>query len=305
MGSECATKTLAILAATDGVTRAGINARTHPKGPCKGVAVEYDGSSSIRGRTMRGEKGCSVKIRTSRFFRLRLPERGSRPPDRPCVPSSDDVRAAPVPKTYAILGQGCDVPAIVRHQNERNPRLIPQPLQIGLQGVAPLDVQTGERLVEEEDPRVHAERACNGDATRFAAGEGLRPTATKACQVHQLERRLDRHRARRVTRPKGKIIGDGEVGKQSPILEDEADPATMGGRRKAGVRINDDIIVDLKSNRHRRRKAGERKQKGRLARSGRAFDGERARLAPSAEVEAEGVSAGADVESDHSAPRPF
>ena len=235
----------------------------------------------------------------------RLPVVDRRAPHALSERGPSDARAATVPETDAILGQGRDVSRVVRHEDERDRRLIPQPLQVRRQRTASLGVQTREGFVEEKDPRVHAEGAGDGDAARFAAGEGLRPAMTEASQIHQIERRLDRNRPRRVTRPEGEIVGDGQVRKQSRILEDEADPAAMGRRRAAGVRINDDVVVDLESNRGRGRKAGEGEQEGGLARPGRAFHSERARLAPSAEVEDEGVAAGADVKCDQSAGRPF
>ena len=164
----------------------------------------------------------------------RLPVVDRRAPHALSERGPSDARAATVPETDAILGQGRDVSRVVRHEDERDRRLIPQPLQVRRQRTASLGVQTREGFVEEKDPRVHAEGAGDGDAARFAAGEGLRPAMTEASQIHQIERRLDRNRPRRVTRPEGEIVGDGQVRKQSRILEDEADPAAMGRRRAAG-----------------------------------------------------------------------
>ncbi len=90
---------------------------------------------------------------------------------------------------------------VVRDVDERDADLLLDPLQLDLQLLAHLEVERAERLVEEQDARVHHERTCERDALLLAARELARlplprgPRAERATSISVA-------RARRSVRPR-------------------------------------------------------------------------------------------------------
>ena len=75
---------------------------------------------------------------------------------------------------------------VVGHEDERDPDLLLDPLELDLHLLAQLQVEGAERLVEEQDRRAVDQRARERDALRLAARDLVRLAILEAGQLDQL-----------------------------------------------------------------------------------------------------------------------
>ena len=126
-----------------------------------------------------------------------------------------------------------------------------EPLVEGLELVAQLDaqlrVEVGERLVEQEEPRLEDDAARDGDALLLAAGHLGREFGGVALEVDEPQRGVDPLRHLGLAdaaelEPEGDVLAHGEVREQRVVLEDHAELALF--RRDFVDRIVDALVVD-------------------------------------------------------------
>ena len=80
---------------------------------------------------------------------------------------------------------------VVGHEDERDPDLLLDPLQLDLHLLAQLQVEGAERLVEQQDGRPVDQRPRQRDALRLAAGDLGRLAPLEAGQLDELEHLRD------------------------------------------------------------------------------------------------------------------
>ena len=119
----------------------------------------------------------------------------------------------------------CDV-------DERDAHLALQPLQLVPHLLAQLQVQRGQRLVEEQHGRAIHERARERDALLLPAGQLIWTPLLAAVEPHHTQRRRDRGadvgtRAPAHSQAKSNVLLDGHVGKERVLLEHRVDVAAM------------------------------------------------------------------------------
>ena len=71
--------------------------------------------------------------------------------------------------------------------DHRKRQLIPQRLQIGQYFLAALPIERGERLVEQQQPRLRQQGAADGDALLLAAGQLMHAARHERLQVEHAE----------------------------------------------------------------------------------------------------------------------
>ncbi len=97
---------------------------------------------------------------------------------------------------------------------------------------AQLEVQVGQRLVEQKEARLQHERAGDGHALLLAAGELGGVARPEARQVDEVQHLADPALDRRLVdlaqpQAEGDVVEHREVGEQRVVLEDESDVAAM------------------------------------------------------------------------------
>src|SRR5258708_37596846 len=98
-------------------------------------------------------------------------------------------------------------------------RLVAQLLQIGQNLALPGRVERGERLVEEEEPGAHQERAAEGDALALPTRELPRPPIEQVPDVEQIQ---DARRFGAVARKPAHAAAGGAVRRNAPMREQAA-----------------------------------------------------------------------------------
>ena len=126
---------------------------------------------------------------------------------------------------------------VVGHEDERDPDLALDPLELDLHRLAQLQVEGGQRLVEEQGARQVDERPGQGDALLLAAGELGRPAGGELGQADDVEH-LHRPAAGLGRRhllgpqPERHVVEHRHVREQGVLLEDRVDVALV--RRHVG-----------------------------------------------------------------------
>ena len=140
--------------------------------------------------------------------------------------------ARPRPHHQHAIRQHHGLVDVVRDQDQRRPRVVPEVEQMVLQ-VAPREgVERGERLVEQQHFRLRHQRARNRHPLRLPAGQFARPGLALSARPTRASARatFSRLRIRRqVRQAEADIVGDAEPGQQPRLLEDDAD---LGVRRR-------------------------------------------------------------------------
>ncbi len=86
------------------------------------------------------------------------------------------------------IGEICRLADVVGHKEDRLPRFLPDLLQLLVQDVASLSVERGERLVHEQDPRIHGEGAGNRDTLSHAPRQLMRVRASESGEMHHAQK---------------------------------------------------------------------------------------------------------------------
>src|SRR5579885_1720937 len=95
-------------------------------------------------------------------------------------------RDTPILDPHDAGGDARDLGRIVADINHRQLRIVAQPLEVRKDLRLARGVERGERLVEQQQPRPHQERAADRDALTLAAGELARPTVEQMADVAQI-----------------------------------------------------------------------------------------------------------------------
>src|SRR6516164_874551 len=161
-------------------------------------------------------------------------------------------------------------------------------------------IERGERFVEEKNLRPRYQRACDGDALGLAAGEFARPNPRLLGQADAVERA--RHarpsfRLRILFQAKADVVGDTQPGKQTRLLENDADLLMRRGNHRP---VEHDLALG------RRVEPRDRAQHGRLAAAGAAdgdenFTGRDREREPVERAHAVGVGLADAIENEHRA----
>ena len=158
---------------------------------------------------------------------------------------------------------------IVGHQDhalDRQLAFAPQLEEVGAQRFGGEHVERGERLVHQQNVRMHDERAGKADALAHAAGQFARIggfVAVEADQIDRRQRALADFRLRQAERLEAElhVFQHRQPGKQREGLEHHGD-----ARRR-----RDHRLAEIGDGAGRRlRQAGDQPQQGRLARAGAA-----------------------------------
>ncbi len=153
---------------------------------------------------------------------------------------------------------------IVRHVDGGQPELVEQLRQLVEQPVAQPPVERPERLVEEKHAWFGGERSGQCDALLLAARERSDRAVLESGEADELEKlggtRLDRvGLVAAHPQAEGDVAEDVAMGKESVVLEDEADAAPV---RRNAVEV---LAVEHDPARVRKLKAGDDSQQRRLA----------------------------------------
>ena len=108
-------------------------------------------------------------------------------------------------------------------------------------------VERGERLIEQQQPRLRQQRAAERHALPLTAGELARPPREQRLKTEQRDDLVEADgcgRRARALRAVTQVAADGQVRKQPRILEDVADAAPLGRHGDAGARVGQDRVVE-------------------------------------------------------------
>ena len=157
---------------------------------------------------------------------------------------------------------------VVGHVDERDPDRLLDPLQLDLEGLAHLQVERSERLVEQEHLRAHHERAGERDALLLAARELPRPSRSDVAEVHELEHLLRPRtpipaRDPPLLQAVRDVVEHREVREERVRLEDRVDGPPVGRQAR------DVAAVDQHDAGVRPLEAGDQPEGRRLAAAGR------------------------------------
>jgi hypothetical protein len=144
---------------------------------------------------------------------------------------------------YDIVGQFHRFVGVMRDENRRDVRALVQIAQPRAQLAPHMEVQGGERLVEQQNRRLRRQRAGQRDALFLAAREFARQARLITFEPHEREqfadpaRRLLARRAADVER-EADVLANGHVREERVVLGDEPDSAPAG-RHVGNVRAVD------------------------------------------------------------------
>jgi hypothetical protein len=115
-----------------------------------------------------------------------------------------------------------------------------QAAQPGAQLLAHARVERTERLVEEQDPRLHGERPRERHPLALAARELGGVALGEAVELDQLEQLVDPPRDLRLRdlpdpEPEGDVLAHAQVLERGVVLEDEADAPLLRRQRGHGL----------------------------------------------------------------------
>ncbi len=158
---------------------------------------------------------------------------------------------------------------VVRDVHGRDAQTRLQALQLVAQLHAELRVEVGQRLVEQEDPRLEHERPRDGDALLLAAGElGHVLVELRLAQLdlvgHRTHEPVGLGLARLPDREAERdVLPHRHAGEERVVLEDHAHAALLARQPRGDLAVDDDVAAA------RVDEAGERPQRRRLAAAGR------------------------------------
>jgi hypothetical protein len=220
--------------------------------------------------------------------RLQEVERADEGGDEPRAPENCRSRTACADLLHVALahhhdavGHGQGLLLVVRDHDRGQAELALQVADLDADFVPELGVEIGERLVEQQDVRLHGQRAGERDALLLAAGE-LARIACSSRPVSLTRRRL-RRRAAAIGRrdlahlqAEADVLGDGHVREQRVGLEDQAAIALPG---RQAVTSRSPMVIRAGA---RRIEAGDHAQRRGLAAAGGAEEGRGTRRGRSA-----------------------
>ena len=123
---------------------------------------------------------------------------------------------------------------VVGDQQRGRAGVAEDPPQVGREPDAELGIEGGERLVEQQQPRLGRQRAGQRDSLALSAGEGARHPVAVPAQADQVEQAATwsaRRGARHAAEPQriADVAGDGQVVEELAVLEHQREAALVGG----------------------------------------------------------------------------
>ena len=128
-------------------------------------------------------------------------------------------------------------------------------------------VEGGERLIEQKDVGRHRQRTCERDTLLLPARELARQALRKLAHPNELQHLAHAAQARILRdalglESVGDVLADAQMRKQRIVLEDDADPAPVGGQMIDGLAVEQDLAGGLPD------EAADDAQQGRFAAAG-------------------------------------
>ena len=135
---------------------------------------------------------------------------------------------------HDTIGQGIGVDRIMGDEHGHSIERVEMTSQVPAHLAADRDIEGGERLVEEEQPRIADESAGEGDSLGLAAGElagSVFGVIAEADSTEPIQCRLPGLAPRRSSgaQTERDVLHGREVRKQEVVLEDDADRSLLGG----------------------------------------------------------------------------
>src|ERR1700677_153778 len=174
--------------------------------------------------------------------------------------------------------------------NHGERQLIPQGLQIGRYLLAPVSVERGERLIEQQEPRLREQGAADGDALFFASGQLMNAARHERLQVEHADYAIesDMAGACRASFCKFEVSADVQMWKQPGVLKDISDTSFLDRYVDTQFAVEEDGVIEHHAPAVGMDQAGDDVDGGGLAAPGRAEQRDHAgcrRLEPHIEVE--------------------
>ena len=152
-------------------------------------------------------------------------------------------------------GDASDLGGIVADVDQRHVRFIPQAFQIRQDLALARIVKRSERLIEQQEARLHQQRTADCDALAFAAGQLAGPPIQQMADIKQVDHMSECGRISRLTvHPAaiGEIVLHRKVREQAAFLKNVADPPlrnrhinTRGAVKQHLAIENDAAVVGL------------------------------------------------------------
>ena len=192
------------------------------------------------------------------------------------------------------VGQRRGVLEVVGHQQGGEAQLPEEIEQLGAHLRARVGVEGGERLVEEQHGRVARHGPGQAHALALAARQAPRPRVGQVGDAEPLQQLV----GPRAT-GEGHVLAHGHVREQRVLLEHVPHPARLRGQVDAPLGVEERLVAERDPAGAGPHRAGDRPQHRRLARAGRADEGDGLALADLERyVEREVAKRNGDVESE-------
>src|ERR1700677_1997552 len=130
--------------------------------------------------------------------------------------------------------------------NHGERQLIPQGLQIGQYLLAALSVERGERLIEQQEPRLREQGAADGDALFFASGQLMNAARHERLQVEHADYAIesDMAGACRASFCKFEVSADVQMWKQPGVLKDISDTSFLDRYVDTQFAVEEDGVIE-------------------------------------------------------------
>ncbi len=191
-------------------------------------------------------------------------------------------------------------------EQDRDPRLLAQPVEVGQDLLLAGLIERGQRLVEEEQAGAGQERAADSDPLPLAAGQGAGPAVEQradAEQIHHLgQRRLS---GRGAGKPSAieQVAAHGQMRKQAGVLKHIADAAAVARNVDAPAGIEQGVAIEHDAAAGRPDQARDRVDHRRLAGAGPAEYGGHTVVGREPHLERQRAQRHFDVDLEHQSPR--
>ena len=174
------------------------------------------------------------------------------------------------------VGERSGILEVMGDEDRRQAELAQQLLELGAHTRARVRVERGHRLVEQQHRGIACERPGQRDPLALAARELLGPRPRQVRDPEPLEQLVHA-----VAAAEADVRLDGEVREERVLLEDQPDPPLFRGQIHATLGVEQHLVPEHDPPPARPDEAGDRAQRGRLARPRR--PDQRESLAPDLE----------------------
>ena len=145
------------------------------------------------------------------------------------------------------LSECIDVGQVVRHDQHRDIPAFLHLRQFLAQGTAQGRVKRRERLIEQQQARLHGQGTGQRHALLLTAGELPRPALGQRLQVEiiqQLRNPLPPFLPRQSSQPEADVVGNAQMREQRVVLRHVSDAAFLGRKIQAAGTVEDGLAVE-------------------------------------------------------------